>query len=381
MILVSQAIALYIHVPFCRRRCNYCSFVSYDGREEEIPAYVAALKLELEQLSHAENVKSIYFGGGTPSLISTDRIKDILATVRSVFGVEKGAEITMEANPGTVDVAYLSAVRQCGVNRLSLGVQSLNNNELKMLGRIHSAAEAREAVRSARSAGFDNLSIDLMYGLPGQTLDGWSSTLEEAAAMRPEHISLYSLTLEAGTPLQRAIDEGSLPGIDPDLCAGQYEMAGDFLAAHGYLHYEISNWAQRGYECRHNLVYWQNLPYLGVGAAAHSFMHGHRLANTRDLDDYLSSFNSGGRAIIEMDEEISPALQLAETLILGLRLGRGVSCHDIKNRFGVDIMAQYKLQIEEMVEVGLLERNDGHIKLTPRGRLLSNEVFWRFLPE
>ena len=378
---MSRDIALYIHVPFCRRKCPYCSFVSYDYREADIPLYLSALKNELIQRAGGACIRSIYFGGGTPSLLPAEHIGDLLSAISSLFTVDEAAEITIEANPGTVNEAYLTSIRKLGANRLSLGVQSMNDRELALLGRIHTAAEAREAVRFARSSGFDNLSLDLIYGLPGQTLADWQHSLDEAIAMGPEHLSLYALTLEADTPMWRAAKEGSLPEIDPDLSADQYELAEDLLAAQGYGHYEISNWARPGHECRHNLTYWRNLPYLGVGVAAHSCLDGHRMANTGSLDKYMADFSGKLSPLLpELDEEIGPELALAETVILRLRLSEGVYADDIRHRFGIDILTHYGRQVEEMVVAGLMERTDGNIKLTRRGRLLSNEVFWRFLP-
>jgi oxygen-independent coproporphyrinogen-3 oxidase len=377
---MSRDIALYIHVPFCRHKCPYCSFVSYDDREADIPLYLSTLKKELIRRAGGEHVRSIYFGGGTPSLLSVEYVGDLISAISSLFTVDEAAEITIEANPGTVNRAYLTAIRELSVNRLSLGVQSLNDRELALLGRIHTAAEARDAVQHARGAGFDNLSIDLIYGLPGQTLSDWQYTLDEAIMMRPEHLSLYSLTLEAETPMCRAIKEGSLPELDPDASADHYELAEDCLAAQGYGHYEISNWARPGHECRHNLTYWQNRPYLGVGVAAHSCLDGHRRANTRSLDGYLAGFSGESSLVPELDEEINPELELAETAILGLRLCQGIDRDDIHRRFGIDILVRYRRQVAEMVDAGLLEPADGHIKLTRRGRLLSNEVFWRLLP-
>jgi oxygen-independent coproporphyrinogen-3 oxidase len=378
---VSRDIALYIHIPFCRRKCLYCSFVSYDDREADIPLYLSALKKELIRRAGGECIRSIFFGGGTPSLIPAKDIGDLISVISTLFIMDEAAEITIEANPGTVDEAYLTAIRQPGVNRLSLGVQSLNNHELARLGRIHTAAEARDAVRLARGAGFDNLSLDLIYGLPGQTLTDWQHSLDDAVALGPEHLSLYALTLEADTPMWTAIKEGSLPEIDPDISADQYELAEDRLAAHGYSHYEISNWARPGRECRHNLTYWRNAPYLGAGVAAHSCIDGHRLANSKSLDKYMADFSGKTSPMPELDEEIGPELELAETVILGLRLGEGINADDIQSRFGIDILAHYRRQVEEMADAGLLEQADGHIRLTRRGRLLSNEVFWRFLPE
>jgi len=381
MIGMSDDIALYVHIPFCRRKCNYCSFVSFDLLKADFSVYVRALKAELTQRASGEKISSIYFGGGTPSLLSVEQLGDILSAIKSLFAVDNAAEITIEANPGTVDKSYLTAIRKLGVNRLSLGVQSLNDDELKLLGRIHTADEARQAVQFARSAGFDNLNLDLIYGLPGQTLSGWQRSLEEAIGLHPEHLSLYGLTLEEETPLWRAIEEKALPAIDPDLSAEQYELAEDLLAASGYRHYEISNWAKPGYECRHNLVYWQNLPYIGVGVAAHSCLNGHRLANTGDIDSYLA--DSAGKLpfLPEMDEEIDAELELAETVILGLRLDDGVSVANIQDRYAIDVLSYYHKQIGEMTDAGLLESDGERLKLTRRGRLLSNEVFWRLLPD
>lgn len=373
-------IGLYVHIPFCRHKCSYCSFVSYQSRETDIAVYLCALKAELAQRVDGRPMRSIYFGGGTPSLLSPEQLEDILAAIASLTAVDKAAEITIEANPGTLDAAYLTAVRGLGVNRLSLGAQSMNNRELDLLGRIHKAAEVQEAVHCARSAGFENLNLDLIYGLPGQGLADWQRTLDEAVAMMPEHLSLYALTLEVETPMWRAIKEKSLPDIDPDLSADQYEMAEDLLAAHGYRHYEISNWAEEGRECRHNMVYWQNRPYLGVGVAAHSWLDGHRMANTGNLDEYLAAFAGKRPLLPDMDEVIGLDLELAETVILGLRLEAGVDINSLKNRFGIDVLSYYSQPIREMVDSGLMKHTGEYIRLTRRGRLLSNEVFWRILP-
>jgi oxygen-independent coproporphyrinogen-3 oxidase len=379
--IVSGDIALYIHIPFCRRKCLYCSFVSYADRAADIPPYLNALKNELQQRAGGECVRSLYFGGGTPSLLPAKDIGGLLSIIKTLFAVDEAAEISMEANPGTVDGVYLTAVRRLGVNRLSLGVQSFNDRELAMLGRIHTAAAAGDAVCFARAAGFDNLNLDLIYGLPGQKLMDWQHSLETALEMGPEHLSLYALTLEENAPLAAAIKEDSVPEIDPDMAADQYELAEELLAANGYRHYEISNWARPGRECHHNLTYWRNLPYLGVGVAAHSCINNHRFANTSSLDKYLAGFSGKTPPPPELDEEIGPELELAETAILGLRLGEGIDTAYLRRRFGIDIMSRYRRQMAEMVSAGLLEKNDGHIRLTRRGRLLSNEVFWRLLPE
>jgi len=331
--------------------------------------------------AHGERLRSIYFGGGTPSLLSVKQVGYILSVVSLLFIVDKETEVTMEANPGTINTIYLAAVRALGVNRLSLGVQSMNKSELSLLGRIHTETEARDAVRFARNAGFDNLSLDLMYGLPGQTLQDWRETLDEVLKVELEHLSLYCLSLEANAPIWEEVKRKHLPDIDPDLSADQYELAEDILSAYGYRHYEISNWAKEKRECHHNITYWNNLPYLGVGVAAHSFIDGHRFANTKSVDKYVAAFSDRLEPEMDMDEEISPELQLAETVILGLRLCDGIDLNDIKSRFGIDLLECYSWPVEEMIEAGLLDHSGQHLRLTRRGRLLSNEVFWRFLPD
>ncbi len=373
--------ALYIHVPFCRRKCGYCSFVSEQGREADIPSYVEAVKQEINARAAGRKITSVYFGGGTPSLLSAEQVADILSAAKSKCEIEEGIEITIEANPGTVNKAYLCALKEQGVNRLSLGIQSFNDEDLALLGRIHNAKQGREAVKAARAAGFENISLDLIYGLPGRERKQWQDTLLRAIEQDVEHLSLYCLTLESDTPMQRLIEERCLPPIDTDLAADQYELAEDMLAEVGYRHYEISNWAHPGRECFHNLVYWRNLPYIGLGAAAHSCMEGHRLSNTASIDTYMAAYIDGKDAAGEMDEVISPELELAETVILGLRLCCGVDYASVAARFGVDIQTHFSKQIAELADCGLLEYDSSHIKLTRAGRLLANEVFWRFLPE
>ncbi len=372
--------ALYLHIPFCRRKCSYCSFVSYQNREADIATYVEALKRELSLRIAGRRLQTIYFGGGTPSLLSAEQMADILSAIHNLCDVNREAEITIEANPGTVDRPYLTSMRKLGINRLSLGVQSLNSRELAILSRIHSVAEAKEAVHLARDAGFNNLNIDLMYGLPGQALSDWQHTLIEVSKLNPEHLSLYPLTLEGNEPMSLAMEKGELPAIDSDMAAAHYELAEDFLAAHGYQHYEISNWAKEGYECRHNLVYWQQLPYIGAGVAAHSYLDSHRYANTGDLDRYLDAFRGDTPLVPDLDEEISPELQCSEAVILGLRLGQGIDLDTIRNRFSVDLLSRYAEQVTTLTSLGLLECADRHLRLTRRGRLLGNEVFWQFLP-
>jgi len=376
-----DVIALYIHMPFCRRKCKYCSFISYQSREGDIPAYIEAIKKELELRSLDCNIKTVYLGGGTPSLLSAEQLTGILSATGKHFAVADDAEITIEANPGTIDYNYLADLKAAGINRLSLGVQSFNDNELKMLGRIHTAKEAANALNDARRAGFDNLNIDLIYGLPGQTIDNWKDNLLKAIEINPEHLSLYALTLEPEEPLFQEIQGGKLPEISSDTAASQYEMAEDLLKEYGYKHYEISNWAKPGKECRHNLVYWQGGAYLGAGVAAHSYLERRRCANTADFDKYIASLSQNALPPLDIDEAITPEIEIAESIILGLRLCDGIHLKEFEKRFGIDIVKNYKRQIDELLDFELIEYNSIYLRLTPHGRLLGNEVFWRFLPD
>ncbi len=379
--LSTSAIALYVHIPFCRRKCNYCSFISYENKESSIPDYILALQKELLYYTGSNTISSIYFGGGTPSLLSVKQLNDILQTIHTVFRVDNKSEISLEANPGTIDTNYLSAIRKAGFNRLSLGIQSLQDKELAILGRIHTTDEARAAIGFARNAGFDNLNLDLIYGLPGQTLAEWHDTLLAAITLGAEHLSLYGLSLEQNTPLWQAIEEKSIPAPDPDLCADQYEMAEDILSSYDYQQYEISNWAKAGRECRHNLVYWQYRSYLGIGVGAHSFTGNRRFSNTPELDTYIPIFTNDLAPVYDVNEKINPQLQIAERIILGLRLNRGIIIAELNHQSGINIMEYYNKQIKELTTAGLLEYKNGILRLTRRGRPLSNEVFWRFLPD
>ena len=264
-------IGLYVHIPFCHTKCPYCDFNTYSGIESLIPGYVRALEREIRcwgALLGAQQVNTIFFGGGTPSYVPRQAIADVLEAVHGAFRIAADAEVTMEANPGDLIDGQVSSLRQAGVNRLSIGVQSLDDALLSFLGRRHSAQEAVAAYRKARRDGFDNVSLDFMYGIAHQSLEQWRDTLEQALELSPEHLSLYCLTLEGGTPMERQTRLGEIPEADPDLAADMYLLAEDMLAQAGYRHYEISNWAKPGMESRHNLTYWLNRPYLGVGPGA-----------------------------------------------------------------------------------------------------------------
>lgn len=376
----ADKLALYFHIPFCRRRCSYCSFASTAGRTAEIPAYTRALINEIGLRRRlGARVVTVYFGGGTPNLLGVSQVEDILGAVWANYEVAVDAEITLEANPGTVDGAYLRFLRSSGINRLSLGVQSLDEEELELLGRQHSAREAKEIVKQARTAGFTNLSLDFIYGIPGRDLRRWREMLGEIVEFGVEHLSLYALSLEEGTAMAEAVGRGEMAPPDPDDTAKEYELAGEVLGQAGYEQYEISNWARPGYESRHNLTYWTGGDYLGLGCGAHSFLNRIRSAGTNYLDTYLAALGTG-RLSTQESEELSPLLALGEAVMLGLRLNVGVAADDIWARFKIDLREHFKAEIAELTGLGLLEDSGGRLRLTPRGRLLGNEVFLRFLP-
>ncbi len=391
--------SIYIHIPFCHRRCPYCDFNTYAGRTALIPAYVEALCREIASVGKKQPapaaIQTVYFGGGTPSLLPPSQTQRILDTLCQHYTLAEDAEITLEANPGSVNRTSLSALRNAGINRLSLGMQSAHADELKWLGRIHTWQETRESVRWARETGFSNLNLDLLYGLPGQSLDRWQATLRQAIALAPEHLSLYALTIEAHTPLGRDLARGQITTPDADLVATMYEWASEYLTTHGYTQYEISNWARPGFACRHNLTYWRNQPYLGVGAGAHGYAGGYRYANVRRLPAYLRRMASADRdslpfpftAATAQHQTITRHTEMEETMILGLRLtGEGVAVDTFQQRFGLTMTDVFGPEIEELLHLGLVEwaqdENTHHsraLRLTKRGRLLGNQAFLRFV--
>jgi len=361
--------ALYLHIPFCRTKCSYCDFNTYAGIEPLIPRYLEALAAEMRGYPAGLPVQTIDFGGGTPSLLSPEQLGGLIAAARDLFAVDGDAEVTIEANPGGLDRAYFEGLVEAGVNRLSFGVQSFHEHELAMLARRHSASEAGDAVGAARGAGFSNVSLDFMYGLPGQTLEQWRSTLNQMLQLRPEHLSLYGLTVYDHLPLGRQVRAGELPAQDEDLLADMYELASELLAAAGYGQYEISNWALAPeLRCRHNLAYWRNSGYIGLGAGAHSYFAGRRYADEPKPGAYCDKALAGSPLAVEC-ETIGPELARAETAILGLRLNQGIAL--TPTELGV---------LAPCLEAGLLDLDGAHARLTSKGRLLSNEVFWRLLP-
>ncbi len=389
----SRPEGLYVHIPFCATKCPYCDFNTYAGIESQMEPYLAALRSEIDlwgAVLGGPRLDTVFFGGGTPSYLPPGSLGMLLDAVRGSFGLAVEAEITAEANPDDLCAEKLASLLEAGVNRLSIGVQSLDDDLLRLLGRRHSAREALEAFTTARSAGFDNVSIDLMYGLPDQTLEQWGATLATALGMRPSHISMYCLTLEGGTPMERDAAAGRIPVPDGDLAADMYLMAEVQTAEAGYRHYEISNWAIPGRESRHNLLYWRNRPFLGVGPGAHSYLDGHRFHNLRSPREYIRRLEFGepraqpggrifdGIPVVEGAEPVDRRLEMAETMMMGLRLDTGIEPALFAARFGGPPGEVYGEIIEELEDDGLLEAGSERIVLTPRGRLLGNEVFSRF---
>ncbi len=395
MMLSSEPISLYVHIPFCETKCPYCDFNTYAAIEPLMPSYVAALNTEItlwSKLLGGPEVHTIFFGGGTPSYLPSDDIRHTMETIHSAFNVRPDAEVTLEANPGDFTSEKLAAYMDCGINRLSIGVQSFDDDLLKTLGRRHNAADALQAYRQAQDAGFSNISIDLMYGLPHQSIGHWQDTLRQAMELAPPHISMYCLTLEGGTPMERWVEQGSIPTPDADLAADMYLMAQDEMRGAGYRHYEISNWALNGKLSRHNLTYWRNEPYLGVGPGAHSYLDGCRFSAIRPPREYIRRMReepegAGNapmpetiRSIPAVDdiERIDKPLEMAETMMMGLRLDEGISVARFTERFGAPPSHAYGDTLRELEELALVHAQDGAIRLTHRGRMLGNEVFSRF---
>ena len=371
-----EPISIYVHVPMCVKKCVYCDFASYCGRMNQRDAYTEAVCREVREQAAffgARKVNTVFFGGGTPTLMTGAQLGRMMDTLRACFELAKDAEVTMEGNPGTLTMENLEAYRRAGVNRLSLGVQSFDDALLQGIGRIHTSAQARQAVRMARNAGFDNLNLDLMLGLPRQTAGQWERTLREAIALEPEHLSCYSLIVEEGTPLFKQVEEGTCaPLPDEDALYEMDDITERLTQAGGYARYEVSNYARAGKMCRHNIVYWECLPYLGIGCAAHSDMDGKRFYNTEDFDAYLNhapaqTEDAGGR--------------MFERMMMGLRMVRGVDETRFARDFGRTPESIWKKSLPKFMNEGLLFRADGRLRLTARGMQVMNAVLVEMMEE
>lgn len=362
--------ALYIHVPFCVRKCAYCDFVSYPNRERQWRAYFQALEEEMRawrDKMQGRPCASVFFGGGTPSLMPAELLTGALSCAATCFSLRTDAEITLEANPGTVDAEKLRCLRRAGFNRISFGVQAMDDGLLRKLGRVHTAAEVVRAVADARKAGFDNLNLDVMYALPEQTPEMWRETLERVLAFHPEHVSAYSLILEEGTQMAAMASQGEirLPGEEEVLA--MQRAAGEMLAAAGRIRYEISNYALPGRECRHNLTYWYRGEYLGIGCAAHSLMDETRFHNAENLEEYLS----GGRRLDV--EQLDAAARAEELILLSTRTVKGLSLEQFRRETGEEL-TKYAPCAWDFVRTGFATMEDGRFALTPKGMEVQNAI-------
>jgi oxygen-independent coproporphyrinogen III oxidase len=382
-------LSLYIHIPFCGTRCTYCAFNTYVNVDDQIPAYVAAMCNELYWLGQVttQPLHTIYFGGGTPSMLTPDQVALVIQTCNNAFNLLSSTEITLEVNPGSIDGSYFPQILEAGVNRLSFGMQSAHTNELRLFARQHDVDAVIHNFQTARRAGFDNISLDLIFGVPHQTLEMWRETLRTALALHPDHLSMYSLILENGTSMHKWVNRGWLPQPDDDLAADMYELADQMACDAGLPQYELSNWARPGAGCLHNLQYWRNEPYLGVGAGAHGYAANVRYEVIRPIQRYIELAQSQDRALdypitasVEHSEPIDEAGAMAEHMMTGLRLvNEGISRSAFEQRFGTAIEAVYGTEIAELIQNGLLVQNGDKLQLTPRARLLSNQVFMRFM--
>lgn len=378
---MNQLAGIYIHIPFCETRCHYCNFATGGYESDLARRYVEALRAEIQHVEvkpEMQTVDSIYFGGGTPTTLTVEQLGGLIELCKTKFDVSPDAEITSEANPGTISQAFLEGLRAAGINRLSFGVQSFDDGELQMIGRLHSAEDARQAVRLARAAEFENVSIDLIAGLPEQKMETWRRNLAEAFALEPDHLSVYLLELYKDAPLLHRINRGELRAIDDELTVEMYFALKDEAEAHGFDHYEISNWARPGFESRHNLKYWTGAPYWAFGVSAAGYDGARRWSNTRNIHEYLSKIETGESAVAE-SEELDENTRQSENLFLRLRLKEGVNLRDHEQRFGVRVTERYAEELARLGEAGLIELNNDTLTISRAGTVLANEVFEAFV--
>ena len=373
-----QKLGIYAHIPFCKRKCLYCDFCSHTPKgQSEVERYLNALMLHMQDFraaAHGQTVDTVYIGGGTPSLLQKDQLKRLLSCIFDCFSVEKNAEISMECNPGTVDKAYLKAAKKYGVNRVSFGLQSTFDEELRALGRIHTYAEFSESYRAAVAAGFDNINLDLMYGIPKQTPESFSETLSRVIKLSPAHVSVYGLKIEEGTPFYEKKDTLKLP--DEETEYKMYFDAHNILCAAGYEHYEISNFAKPGKRSRHNLRYWQNESYLGFGVSAHSCFCGQRYAYTKDMDAYIGEMEvpTDISSILSECNDIDVFTRETEYVMLGLRLFDGIDFAAYRANFGADFMQKYGAKLKPYIDGGFVRVGKRACAFTLKGMYVSNYI-------
>lgn len=375
--------AVYIHIPFCTQICHYCDFNKVFLKGQPVDDYLKALKTEMEKTFAnlpPENVETVFIGGGTPTALNEKQLEYLMQTIHCFIDVEKEIEFTIEANPGDLTVEKLKILKNYGVNRLSIGVQSFNNNLLKAIGRNHKVEDIYKTIESVKQQGFTNISIDLMYALPNQTIQDVEFALNEFFKLDIEHCSAYSLIVEPKTIFYNLMNRGKLPLPSEDEEATMYQMIMEQMESHGYHQYEISNYAKKGFKSKHNLVYWDNDHYYGFGAGAHSYINGKRRSNIGPINHYLKAIEKGR---LPIREEISLTVkeQMEEEMFLGLRKTAGVSQKKFYQKFSIDVLEYYREEIEKLIQDGLLQINEDKIQLTNRGRMLGNIVFQQFIKD
>lgn len=373
--------SLYIHIPFCLGKCEYCSFNSYPGMESLFRRYIKAVKKEIVEQFFAgksRNLDTVFFGGGTPSILPAEDIEDMISCCQEYLGIVEEAEISLEVNPKTVDFMKLLQLRQAGVNRISIGVQSFIDEELGALGRLHSAQDGWDCVRDAVSAGFTNISLDLMYGVPGQSVDKWRWNLETALSLGLTHLSLYQLTIEDGTPFAKEFSEGKLFLPEEDEIIMMDQLSVDLCKKEGFEQYEISNFALPGFECRHNINYWKNLEYIAVGAGGVGYFDGVREKNIHEPNAYCEAVESG-TSVVEESEKLGQEESFRESVVIGLRMVKGVSYGALFDRYGINLREHYGDILTPLLEEGFVEFTDSHFRLTTKGRPLANQILSRLV--
>lgn len=375
--------AVYIHIPFCTQICHYCDFNKVFLKGQPVDDYLKALKTEMEKTFAnlpPENVETVFIGGGTPTALNEKQLEYLMQTINCFIDVEKEIEFTIEANPGDLTVEKLKILKNYGVNRLSIGVQSFNNNLLEAIGRNHKVEDIYKTIESVKQQGFTNISIDLMYALPNQTIQDVEFALNEFFKLDIEHCSAYSLIVEPKTIFYNLMNRGKLPLPSEDEEATMYQMIMEQMESHGYHQYEISNYAKKGFKSKHNLVYWDNDHYYGFGAGAHSYINGKRRSNIGPINHYLKAIEKGR---LPIREEISLTVkeQMEEEMFLGLRKTAGVSQKKFYQKFSIDVLEYYREEIEKLIQDGLLQINEDEIQLTNRGRMLGNIVFQQFIKD
>lgn len=376
-------LGIYVHIPFCKRKCEYCDFISYSGIEEKADSYIRSLIQDIINSSNKVKdyeVDTIYFGGGTPSYIDSSLIVEVLNSIRENYNVLEDVEITLEVNPGTVNEEKLLSYKQAGINRLSIGLQSTNNRLLELIGRIHNYNEFLETYKLARNVGFNNINVDLMLALPTQTLDEIIGSVREVISLKPEHISLYSLILEEGTPLYTRVNSGELELTDEKLERHMYWRTKQLLEQAGYKHYEISNFAKKGFESKHNLNCWNQNEYLGFGIASHSYLENKRFSRITNIDEYIKNINENNfdKNII-IEETQDRETKAKEYMMLGFRKLDGISISEFERKFEINPLFYFRFEISKLEEEDLIEVDLDDIRLTPKGLNLANLVFEEFV--